>query len=68
MYKELLDTAGVELIPGGSTLNSCRATNFLLKQDNLCSYYGCVGKDEFGKLLEDTLKELKINVNFHIDE
>jgi len=57
MYKELLETPGVELIPGGSTLNSCRATNFLLKEENLCSYYGCVGNDEFGKILEKNLKD-----------
>jgi len=58
----------VDLIPGGSTLNSCRATDFILKQKGLCCYYGCIGKDKFGDVLEKTLVDLGINVNFHKDE
>ena len=30
LYPELLAMAGVEFIPGGSALNSARATNFVL--------------------------------------
>ena len=48
----------VDLIPGGSTLNSCRATDFILKQKGLCCYYGCIGKDKFGDVLEKTLVDL----------
>jgi hypothetical protein len=45
IFKEIIDSPGYDLIPGGSTLNSCRGTNFMLKKPNVCTYFGCVGKD-----------------------
>ena len=58
LYDELFKMDKVDLIPGGSTLNSCRATDFILKQKGLCCYYGCIGKDKFGDALEKTLVDL----------
>lgn len=41
----------IETIPGGSTLNSCRAANFILKKKNICTYFGSIGQDKYGDLL-----------------
>lgn len=67
MYQELFKDSKTELIPGGSTLNTCRTFNFLQKEKNLCQYFGCVGQDEIGQRLEKTLNDLHITAKLHKD-
>ena len=57
-------------IPGGSTLNTIRTTNFMLKDNHpgKCAYFGCVGKDEVAKVLEEELEKKGVHGNFHHDE
>jgi len=54
-YKELLAMNDAKLSPGGSTLNSCRATNYMLQNfgyTGICTYFGSIGKDEVGETLK----------------
>ena len=41
---------GIETIPGGSALNTIRATAYMLKESNPNStaYAGCIGTDKTG--------------------
>merc|ERR1711907_770111 len=58
-------------IPGGSALNSARATNFMLKNQgiaNKVTYFGSVGKDERGETLTKNLVDDGMNANMHIQE
>jgi len=61
---------GIETIAGGSTLNSIRSANFMLKDTHpgKCSYFGCIGKDEYGRVLEEELAKTGVNAHFHKDE
>jgi len=68
LYPELLAMPGVEFIPGGSALNSARATNFVLSnqgQEGQVAYFGSIGKDNYGEILEKALSDVKINANFY---
>lgn len=68
LYPELLKMEGVELIPGGSCLNSARATNYMLNHQGLdekCTYFGSINDDEYGKILEQALIDKKIKANFY---
>lgn len=59
---------GVEFIPGGSALNSARATNYMLTHQGHAeklTYFGSINNDEYGKILEDALQEKKINGMFY---
>ena len=67
IFKEIIDSPGYDLIPGGSTLNSCRGTNFMLKKPNVCTYFGCVGKDQMGDKLDENLISQGINSFLHRD-
>ena len=60
----------MEVIPGGSCLNTIRAANFMLKDTHpgKCSYFGCIGNDSYGTKLKDELLKTGVNGNFHIDE
>jgi sugar/nucleoside kinase (ribokinase family) len=58
IYDELWGMEGRVSIPGGSALNSARAANFLMKNmghEQRVTYFGCIGNDEKGKVLEDDL-------------
>jgi len=69
MYQEMVDTMKVEYIAGGATQNSIRVAQWLLGSPNAASYFGCIGKDEFGKTLTKIAKdEGKVNVCYQINE
>jgi len=70
IYDELWGMEGRLAIPGGSALNSARSANFFLKNKGHASkvtYFGAIGNDDFGKVLEDDLKNNGITGNFHKD-
>lgn len=59
IYDELWAMEGRQAIPGGSALNSARSANYFLKNkgaEGKVTYFGCIGNDEKGKVLEDDLK------------
>ena len=59
-----------QMIPGGSTLNTIRTANFMLSASHpgKCAYFGCIGKDETAKVLEQELEKKGVHGNFHHDE
>lgn len=61
---------GIETIPGGSSLNSTRAVNFMIKDKfpNKCAFIGCIGEDERGKTLERELEQNGVHGYFHKDK
>jgi len=55
-------------MPGGSSLNTCRAVQFLLKIPQLCTYIGSVGSDQLGVQLSSLISECEITPLLHFDE
>ena len=71
MYDEIWNMEGRLAIPGGSALNSARATNYMLKNQGIegkVTYFGSVGKDERGESLTKNLVDDGMNANMHIQE
>ena len=52
MYQELIDKYPVQYIAGGAGQNSCRVASWMLGSPGVTSYFGAVGDDEHGALLE----------------
>jgi adenosine kinase len=54
LYDDIWTMEGKKTFPGGSTLNTIRAANFMLKDKfaKQCAFLGCIGKDEYGRVLE----------------
>ena len=67
IYEEIWKTEGHEVMAGGSTLNTIRSANFALKDTHpgKCGFFGCIGKDEYGKVLEEELAKTGVKGNFH---
>lgn len=70
IYDELWNREDRIAIPGGSALNSIRATNFMLKDSNsgLAHYIGCIGKDERGEHLKTIMKTEGVDACMHEDD
>lgn len=68
VYEELKGMAGVEFIAGGSTQNTARVAEWIAGSKGKISYMGCIGNDEFGKVLEKSAKADGVNVHYLVDE
>jgi adenosine kinase len=70
LYDELWRMEGIQRIPGGSSLNSVRSANFMLKTTNpgKCAFFGSIGNDDIGKTLEKELESTGVHGYFHKDE
>ena len=57
-------------IPGGSSLNSVRAANHMLKDTHpgKCAFFGSIGRDEIGQTLTNELERSGIHSYFSVDE
>ena len=54
----------VDYIAGGATQNSIRVAQWILGVDKSCSYFGCVGQDEYSAVLEKCAGEAGVNVKY----
>ena len=61
--QEMSSKSDVQFIPGGATQNSMRMAQWLLQVPGAVSYFGCVGKDKYAKIMEDTAKREGLNVS-----
>ncbi|XP_076459767.1 uncharacterized protein LOC143292942 isoform X2 [Babylonia areolata] len=66
MYDELVDKYPnkVEFIPGGATLNTMRAVQWLLQKPKSTTYFGCINKDKNGDIIKQKCEEAGVNVQF----
>lgn len=60
-YKDVVYTTG------GSCLNSSRLAQWHLGKPNIVTNTGCIGNDEFGRILRAKATEAGVNVQFQID-
>mmetsp|Transcript_8827 Transcript_8827/g.16656 ORF Transcript_8827/g.16656 Transcript_8827/m.16656 type:complete len:348 (+) Transcript_8827:352-1395(+) len=70
IYKELLDNHSASFIAGGATQNSIRVAQWMLKasgMDNATAFMGCVGDDEYSKILEDCASKDGVLVHYMKD-
>ncbi|XP_041982351.1 adenosine kinase [Aricia agestis] len=68
LYKELVDKYSAEFIAGGSVQNTLRVAQWILKKPNLCTYFGCVGNDDFAKILRERAIADGVNVQYQISD
>lgn len=62
IFKELKETYKAEYIAGGSVQNTLRVCQWILNRPNTSVFFGCVGEDENGKILEERALGDGVNV------
>jgi len=65
---ELAAVPGSFFVAGGSVQNAIRVTQWILNKPNVCTFMGCIGKDENGKILESKAKEAGVNTQYQLTE
>jgi adenosine kinase len=69
LFAELWTTPNKITIPGGSSLNSVRAANHMIKDvaPGKCAFFGSIGNDEIGKTLSQELERTGVHGFFSVD-
>jgi adenosine kinase len=70
LFGEIWAAPNKMTIPGGSSLNSVRAANHMLKDTHpgKCAFFGSIGRDEIGQTLTNELERSGIHSYFSVDE
>ncbi|KAK2766015.1 adenosine kinase [Arachnomyces sp. PD_36] len=67
LYEDLIQNRNAKLIAGGAAQNTARGAQYLLP-DNSVVYIGCIGKDKYGEVLENTCREAGVRTEYRVDE
>jgi adenosine kinase len=70
LFGELWANDKKVVVPGGSSLNTIRAANHMLKDSHpgRCAFFGSIGEDEIGRTLQGELERTGIHGHFSIDK
>ncbi|KIX10077.1 uncharacterized protein Z518_01158 [Rhinocladiella mackenziei CBS 650.93] len=66
LYDDLIRNRGAKLIPGGAAQNTARGAQYMLPPDSVW-YIGCVGDDEYAKILREKCAEQGLHVEYRVD-
>lgn len=64
MYEDLCQTFKVDYVPGGATQNSARIAQWLIGVPQAVTFVGCIAKDKYGEILEDTMSDGGVRVSY----
>jgi adenosine kinase len=70
LFGEIWSNDKKVVVPGGSSLNTIRAANHMLKdaQPSKCGFFGSIGNDEIGRTLSNELQRTNIHGFFSVDQ
>jgi adenosine kinase len=68
LYQDIVSNLKVDFIAGGATLNTMRVSQWLIGKPDVISYFGCVGDDEYSKILVEKSKEAGVNIKPQVNK
>lgn len=68
LYQELISKYKAEFIAGGSVQNSLRVAQWLIKKANVCTYFGCVGNDDYATILKERAIADGVRVQYQVSK
>lgn len=68
LFAEIHQRSDTRYAPGGATQNSMRIAQWVLRRPNTAAFFGCVGDDEYGKILESKARAAGVNVHYQINK
>lgn len=64
IFKDLQEKYKADYIAGGSVQNTLRVCEWIIQKPNVAVFFGCVGTDECGKILEERARGDGVNVRY----
>jgi len=68
MYGEMIEKFRVDYVAGGASQNTMRVAQFILEAPHIATYMGCIGKDNFGQILEQKARESGVETCYMYEE
>lgn len=68
MFEELTKRTDVEFVPGGATQNALRLAQWIWARPNTAIFFGCIGRDEYGRILAEKAKAAGVNVQYQVHD
>ncbi|XP_060780761.1 adenosine kinase isoform X2 [Neoarius graeffei] len=66
MFDEIVEKFKVEYHAGGATQNSVKIAQWMIqKPPKVATFFGCIGKDEFGKILKQKAAECHVDAHYY---
>lgn len=64
LYNELVEKYNAEFIAGGSVQNSLRVCQWMLQKPNTAVFFGCIGHDNYGDILDERARSNGVDVHY----
>ncbi|KAI9588379.1 adenosine kinase isoform X2 [Glossina fuscipes] len=64
LYKDLDEKYNADYMAGGSVQNTLRVCQWILGTPKVATFFGCVGKDDYAKILEKKATQDGLNVRY----
>lgn len=61
---DLIEKYSADFIAGGSVQNALRVAQWFLEKPKVTTFFGCVGEDEYAKILEEAARKDGVNVQY----
>ncbi|XP_034158618.1 adenosine kinase isoform X1 [Pangasianodon hypophthalmus] len=66
MFEDIVKKFKVEYHAGGATQNSVRIAQWMIqKPHKVATFFGCIGKDKFGKILKQKAEECHVDAHYY---
>ncbi|XP_017319225.1 adenosine kinase isoform X3 [Ictalurus punctatus] len=66
MFEEIVKKFKVEYHAGGATQNSVKIAQWMIQEPHkVATFFGCIGKDEFGKILKQKAEECHVDAHYY---
>ncbi|XP_071494229.1 uncharacterized protein [Diadema antillarum] len=66
LYAELVKYPGVQIVPGGAVPNALRIAQWLLGIPKVTISFGCIGDDDFGRILTTRSESEGVHVQYQV--
>ncbi|OTF78540.1 adenosine kinase-like protein, partial [Euroglyphus maynei] len=64
---DLTEKFKVQYLAGGSVQNSMRVAQWFMQRSNVCTFFGCVGQDDFARQMKNKAEEDRLNAVYMVD-
>ncbi|RZC35806.1 adenosine kinase [Asbolus verrucosus] len=68
LNSDLIEKYKAEFIAGGSVQNTLRVAQWLLQKPKVTTFFGCVGTDNYSKILKDKAQADGVNVQYQYND
>lgn len=68
LCEDMVKNFNVDYVPGGATQNTIRIAQWLIGVPNATTFMGCIGRDQFGQILEAKVHEAGVNPRYMYHE